>query len=58
MSQFMQRHFPKIHAINERYSKPKIIMSKPVKIALFFLRAYLVLLVALLLYKFITILSA
>ena len=58
MSQFIEKHFPKIHAINVRYSKPKIIMSKPVRVALFFLRAYLVLLVALLLYKFITILSA
>jgi hypothetical protein len=41
-----------IHAINKKYEKPRIKMSPGVKIALMFLRIYLILLVVLLGYKF------
>ncbi|MGA2681944.1 MAG: hypothetical protein ABSF44_09115 [Candidatus Bathyarchaeia archaeon] len=46
----------KIREINQKYSKPKIQMSRPVKFALLALRLYLVFLIAMLLYKFITLL--
>jgi hypothetical protein len=42
----------KIHSINKKYEKPRITMSPGVKIALLFLRVYLILLVVLLGYKF------
>ena len=41
-----------IRAINKKYEKPRITMSPGVKIALMFLRIYLILLVVLLGYKF------
>ncbi len=42
----------KITEINKKYATPRIRMSRGVKIALLFLRIYLVLLVVLLGYKF------
>jgi len=45
-----------IKEINKKYEKPHIKMSKPVKLALFCLRAYLIILVLLLFYKFYTLL--
>jgi hypothetical protein len=47
----------KIHEINKKYEKPRITMSPGVKLALLFLRIYLVLLVLLLGYKFWTLLT-
>jgi hypothetical protein len=47
----------KIREINERYSKPHIEMSLGVKISLIALRIYLLLLVSLMVYKFITLLK-
>ena len=47
----------KIHEINKRYETPRITMSRGVRIALLFLRLYLVLLVLLLCYKFWTLLK-
>jgi len=46
----------KIHEINKKYEKPRITMSRGVRIALLFLRLYLILLVLLLAYKFWTLL--
>lgn len=46
----------KIRQINKKYEKPRIRMSRGVKIALLFLRLYLILLVLLLGYKFWTLL--
>jgi hypothetical protein len=46
----------KIREINKKYEKPRITMSRGVKIALLFLRIYLILLVLLLGYKFWTLL--
>ena len=46
----------KIKEINRRYATPRIKMTKWTKFALFMLRVYLVFLIAILLYKFITLL--
>ena len=53
---FFSHNFTKIREINKKYAKPNVEMSKWVKGSLLFLRVYLVLLVGLLLYKFITLL--
>lgn len=47
----------KIHEINRKYQNPRITMSRGVKLALLFLRIYLILLVVLLAYKFWTLLK-
>jgi len=47
----------KITGINRKYAVPRIRMSRGVKIALMFLRLYLIFLVILLGYKFWTLLS-
>ncbi len=47
----------KIREINRKYEKPKITMSRGVALALLGLRIYLILLVALLVYKFWTIIQ-
>jgi hypothetical protein len=47
----------KIREINKKYEKPRIKMSRGVRIALLFLRIYLILLVLLLGYKFWTLLT-
>jgi hypothetical protein len=47
----------KIHEINKKYETPRIRMSRGVRVALLFLRLYLVLLVLLLGYKFWTLLQ-
>ena len=47
----------KIDGINRKYAVPRIEMSRGVKIALLFLRLYLVFLVLLLGYKFYTLLQ-
>ena len=44
----------KIHEINQKYSKPKIRMSRPVRLALLSLRLYLIFLIIMLLYRFLT----
>ena len=48
----------KIREINERYAKPKVEMSPMIKLSLTGLRIYLLVLVMLLLYKFVTIIPA
>jgi hypothetical protein len=52
----IQGWIDKIHEINRKYATPRIKMSRGVKIALLFLRLYLVLLILLLGYKFWTLL--
>jgi hypothetical protein len=54
MLRSVSRVVRKFRAINARYDKPRIRMSGTVRAALLVLRVYLVLLVALLLYKFAT----
>ena len=50
----IQRAIRKIREINEKYKTPKIRMSRGVKIAMVFLRLYLLFLVVILIFKFIT----
>jgi len=47
--------FSKIREINRKYAKPRLQMTPGVRFALFMLRIYLLFLVGLLFYKFITI---
>ena len=49
--------FEKIREINRKYAKPRVTMTPAVRFALLLLRLYLVAMVALLLYKFITLLG-
>jgi hypothetical protein len=51
---FLRRARNKVREINERYKTPKIRMSRGVKIAMLFLRMYLLFLVVILIYKFVT----
>ncbi len=51
---FFRHNYAKIHEINKKYATPDIEMSGGVKFALLSLRFYLIFLVVLLLYKFIT----
>jgi hypothetical protein len=54
---FFNNNYAKIREINKKYANPNIEMSKWVKFALLSLRFYLVFLVGLLIYKFITLLK-
>jgi NAD(P)H-nitrite reductase large subunit len=56
MSLFFKSNFRKISEINRKYSSPSIKITKAVRIALFCLRLYLLALVGLLIYKFVTLL--
>jgi hypothetical protein len=58
LAKFIERHFKKIHEINVKYAKPRLVMSKQVRVCLLILRIYLLFLVVLLLYKFVTVLTA
>ena len=49
------RQVEQVHAINRRYAKPRLTMSPAVRWALLILRLYLLSLVGLLGYKFITV---
>ena len=54
---FFSHNYAKIREINKKYATPNVEMSKWVKFALLSLRVYLIFLVGLLLYKFITLLK-
>ena len=49
--------FAKIRAINARYHEPRIEMSEAVRLSLLILRVYLLGLVALLIYKFVLVVT-
>jgi hypothetical protein len=49
--------FAKFAAINARYREPRVEMSRGVRFALLALRVYLLLLVALMIYKFVSIVT-
>jgi hypothetical protein len=53
---FINNNYAKIREINRKYAHPNVKMSPLVKLSLLFLRLYLIFLVALLIYKFITLL--
>lgn len=57
MTKAFSRFGRKIREINRRYSKPHIEMSAGVRISLIALRIYLLFLVGLMIYKFITLLG-
>jgi len=57
MLRSVSRVVRKFRAINARYRTPRIGMSPLVRSALMVLRVYLLLLVALMLYKFVTLVS-
>ncbi len=52
MINLIKKWFDKIHEINNNYSTPRIKITRGVKIALFMLRLYLIILVLILVYKF------
>ncbi len=51
---FVNKRFARFIEINKRYSKRTIKMTPAVSLALLFLRVYLIFLVGILIYKFIT----
>ena len=57
MPRTLKRLLLKIAEINRRYKKPRIGMSAAVKASLMFLRAYLMVLVCLMVYKFVLLLN-
>lgn len=57
LKNFIKYNLAKIHEINKKYAAPRIQMSPAVKFSLLLLRLYLLFLVALLVYKFITIIT-
>ena len=54
MRNVLRESIEKIREINRRYSKPRIRMSRTVRFALLMLRLYLLILVVLLAYRFLT----
>ena len=56
MRKILRRQFGKIGEINRKYSKPRIEMSMPVRLSLLLLRGYLIFLVGLMVFRFITLL--
>ena len=55
--EYARRQYSFITEINRKYATPRITMSRWVKISLLFLRLYLIFLVLLLGYRFLTLLS-
>ena len=55
IKEFYQDNFSKIVEINAKYAQPKIEMSPIVKNSLLLLRVYLIFLLLLLVYKFLTV---
>jgi hypothetical protein len=56
INQFFRNIRATVKIINRKYSKPQIKMTRFVKFSLMLLRAYLLFLVGILVYKFITLL--
>jgi hypothetical protein len=57
IKRFLAKRFYNIAHINRQYAKPKIKMTKFVKISLYFLRFYLFFMFGIIIYKFITLLK-
>jgi uncharacterized membrane protein YidH (DUF202 family) len=57
IKRLLSRWFEKITEINRKYAKPRIKMTPMTSVAMLLLRIYLLLLVAILFYKFFTILT-
>ncbi len=54
MLKVVRRQVDKIREINRRYSKPRIEMSPAVRLSLLLLRGYLIFLVGLMIFRFVT----
>jgi hypothetical protein len=54
--EFFKNTVSTVRSINQKYSKPQIKMTRMVKLSLLSLRLYLIFLVGILVYKFITML--
>ncbi len=54
---FFARRFVKIAEINRKYATPHVKMTRAVKLSLLFLRIYLLFLVAILFFKFFTLVA-
>ncbi|MHB8454865.1 MAG: hypothetical protein ACYDDO_09245 [Acidiferrobacterales bacterium] len=54
MLKMFRRQIAKIAEINRKYSVPRTEISTPVRVSLLFLRVYLLFLVGLMVFKFIT----
>lgn len=54
MREMIRRQLDKIIEINQRYSTPRTEISTAVRLSLLFLRVYLLFLVGLMIFKFIT----
>lgn len=54
---FYQTNFSKIIEINAKYAQPKIGASRTVTVSLFLLRVYLIFLILLFVFKFITLIK-
>ena len=57
IKRFFDNRFVRIKEINEKFSVPRVKMTPVVRYALVFLRFYLLFLVGILIYKFITIIK-
>ena len=57
IKKFYEDNFEKIIEINEKYANPKIEISPAVKFSLLLLKFYLILIVGLMIYKFITLIK-
>jgi hypothetical protein len=54
MKNLLKGRFSRIREINRKYDKPRVKMTRGVRIALFMLRLYLILLVGILVVKFVS----
>ncbi len=58
LGSFFSRRFSRFREISRKYAVPHVRMTRGVKVALFLLRVYLLLLVGLLIVKFVTLVVA
>jgi hypothetical protein len=57
MKNLLKGRFSRIREINRKYDQPRVKMTRGVRIALFMLRLYLILLVGILIVKFISLVN-
>ena len=57
MKNLLKGRFSRIREINRKYDRPRVKMTRGVRIALFMLRLYLILLVGILIVKFISLVN-
>ncbi|MGB8959661.1 MAG: hypothetical protein WCC00_11700 [Candidatus Aminicenantales bacterium] len=57
MKNLLKGRFSRIREINRKYAQPRVKMTRGVRVALFMLRLYLILLVGILIVKFISLVN-